>query len=235
MVQTGVDNGDTGARAGVALSPGVGGAHHEEGGVGGVGMILLRVLGGLILVLQEDALDAGHRPNGVQVAVANLGGDDVHQQGQIPFDVQLGADGGLNPGLGVGLLGLQAVPVADRSGVFRNVFHGVAHIQRGGVLQLDGYANQVRGLEGLKLPGELRGVAGRGGLTAIRGVFRADSGHQQGPQQRQNQQQGKQLAQGLDVLHRCFSFSVFALGHRLYLSTFSKKNQWNCEIIMKAT
>ena len=152
-VQAGVDDGDAGARAGVAHGPGFPGADHVLTGVDGVGVVLAGGDdGGLVEVLDDDLLDAGDRPDGLDVAEADVGGDHVGRQGQVPLDLQLSAGGLLDLDLH-GVLGLaQALSVGQGGVVPGHVLHGVA-VQGGSALQLDGDAEHIRCRIGLLLRG----------------------------------------------------------------------------------
>ena len=134
-VQTGVDDGDAGARAGVAFGPGALRPDHVFRGVGGVRAVAVFALcrnGRVVAVFRENVFDAGNGLDLRNVAVADVRGDRVHRKGNVPLDVQRGAGGGLDPG-GQGVLAAaQAPPVGNRLGVFGDAIRAVACVKGGG-------------------------------------------------------------------------------------------------------
>ena len=222
IVHAGVDDGHGVARAGVALGPGRRGAHHVVGGVGGVGLghvAVGLVNGGLVAVLHEDVLDAGNGLDGLQVAVAELGGDQVHCQGQVPLDVQALAQGGLDAGLNGVLPGPELVPVGVSRGVGAHAVGGVA-VQGGLTVQDDGHTDQIRQRVGRLLHGrgglfleraKLGDVQGRGvdgrqlrflrAVALFCGLGRGNRGNQQGDEHGDGQQDREKSAAEMCLLH----------------------------------
>ena len=144
QIQTGIHNSDLGAGAGVARSPGHVGADHQTRGSGvGIGSLIPLHNTGLILGFHKDVLDAGHRRDGLHIAIGDVGGDDVGSQGQVPLDVQLGADGSLDlRGHGF-LLGLEFVSVGHCVVVLRNIRGGEASLNGRLLFHDDGYTHDL--------------------------------------------------------------------------------------------
>ncbi len=200
-VQTGVDDGDAGARAGVALGPGVSSADHEGGGVGGVRPIAFLAFhgrGGIVTVFQEDVLDAGDGLDLRNVAVADVRRDRVHRQGDVPLDVQLGADGSLDLIGQGGLAAAEALAVGNRGGILRDVVHAVACVKGGGLVELDRHtddiAQRVFFLFDQPSVGKrrFRGLLGQGVRKC---------GNRDGQNHRQRQQQAEQPSNGAGCCH----------------------------------
>ena len=126
-VQTGVDDSDPGACTGVAAGPCIVGADHG-GGSGHHGICLGRlVFQRLILILQENILDALHGGDLLHLAVEHIGGDDVCSQGHVPHDIQAFAaqDILLDPGDHRSMLVFQAGTVGHGGGVVSHIHGGV--------------------------------------------------------------------------------------------------------------
>ncbi|CDB30727.1 unknown [Firmicutes bacterium CAG:137] len=143
-VNAGVDHGNPAARAGVAAGPGSSRADHVAGcgHIGGVRLVY-GVYRRVVPVFQNDLPDAGQRLNGRQLAVGDVGGDEVGCQGQIPDHIQPVAGGPLDAGGHTGLLLLQRIPVGHGAGVGRDAGGGVAGPDGGSPVQYDGYPDQV--------------------------------------------------------------------------------------------
>ena len=135
--ETGVDDRDLAAGAGVAGGPGVGGAglHGAGAHVGLVSGLACQVR--LVAILDDDVLDAGNGLDGLDVPVTDVGGDRVHRQREVPLHVQRAADGGFDLRSHCLLLCFQAVAVSLCSGVVRDVLHAVAGRDGGGLVQHD--------------------------------------------------------------------------------------------------
>ena len=147
-IRAGIDDGHLGACAGVTVSPGNVGADHVGGGghvgIGGLGFL---DHAGLIAGLDQDGINALDLLDLLDLAILNVGGDDVGSQGQIPNHIQrLAVQGLLGDGLGhLILLGFQLVAILHRLFAARgDVGRGKALVQGGGVAQHDGDADHVR-------------------------------------------------------------------------------------------
>ena len=147
-IRAGIDDGYLGACAGVTVSPGNVGADHGGGGSHiGVGSLGLLDHARLILRLDQDGINALDLLDLLDLAILNVGGDDVGGQGQIPNHIQrLAVQGLLGDGLGhLILLGFQLVAILHRLFAARgDVGRGKALVQGGGVAQHDGDADHVR-------------------------------------------------------------------------------------------
>ena len=147
-VSAGIDDGHLGACAGVTVSPGNAGADHGRGGSHvGVGSLGLLDHARLILRLDQDGINTLDLLDLLDLAILNVGGDDVGGQGQIPNHIQrLAVQGLLGDGLGhLILLGFQLVAILHRLFAARgDVGRGKALVQGGGVAQHDGDADHVR-------------------------------------------------------------------------------------------
>ena len=147
-VSAGINDGHLGACAGVTVSPGNVGADHGGGGSHiGVGSLGLLDHARLILRLDQDGINALDLLDLLDLAILNVGGDDVGGQGQIPNHIQrLAVQGLLGDGLGhLILLGFQLVAILHRLFAARgDVGRGKALVQGGGVAQHDGDADHVR-------------------------------------------------------------------------------------------
>ena len=147
-IRAGIDDGHLGACAGVTVSPGNAGADHGGGGSHvGVGSLGLLDHARLILRLDQDGINALDLLDLLDLAILNVGGDDVGGQGQIPNHIQrLAVQGLLGDGLGhLILLGFQLVAILHRLFAARgDVGRGKALVQGGGVAQHDGDADHVR-------------------------------------------------------------------------------------------
>ncbi len=146
-IDTGVDDGDAAACAGVAGLPSIPRAHHVLTGVGGVGVVRLSHRR-LIAVLQNHVLDAVDQADRGDIHVANLGGDGIDRQGHVPFHVQFAAQLLLDRCRDVGLLTAQTLTVVDRGAVGTHALHRVARVQCGGAVQEDGYTHFFVGRDG---------------------------------------------------------------------------------------
>ena len=145
-IRAGVDDGDAGARTGVAAVPQNAGADHAGAGVGaGHGILHPLCHGRLILGLHGHGPDAVDGGDLLQGAIGHPGGDDVAHQGHVPDHVQGTAVQGL-PGDGLfhGLLGsLKLRPVAHGLGIGGDAHGGKARLHGGGSIQHDGHAHQL--------------------------------------------------------------------------------------------
>ncbi len=87
-VRTGVDDGDTAARAGVAVCPGGRGADHRAGG----SHVGIGIAGGddirLIAVLERDGSHAVKRFDRLDLAIGHVGRDRVRQERHVPDDIE---------------------------------------------------------------------------------------------------------------------------------------------------
>ena len=147
-IRAGINDGHLGACAGVTVSPGNAGADHGRGGSHvGVGGLRLLDHARLILRLDQDGINTLDLLDLLDLAILNVGGDDVGGQGQIPNHIQrLAVQGLLGDGLGhLILLGFQLVAILHRLFAARgDVGRGKALVQGGGVAQHDGDADHVR-------------------------------------------------------------------------------------------
>ena len=147
-VSAGIDDGYLGACAGIAVGPGEVGADHVGGGghvgIGGLGFL---DHAGLILRLDQDGINALDLLDLLDLAILNVGGDDVGSQGQIPNHIQgLAVQGLLGNGLDhLVLLGFQLIPILHRlAAASSDISGGKAFFQGGGIAQHDGDADHVR-------------------------------------------------------------------------------------------
>ena len=142
-VQAGIDNGDLAAHAGVACCPSSAGADLGGGGrhVGVVGLGLIHHHG-LIAVLDQDGLDAPDALDLLDLVIADVGGDDVGGQRQVPDHVEAAIQLGVDPLGDALLLALEAVAVGDSGGA---ELGGAKLLDGGGVLQHDGDTDDVIG------------------------------------------------------------------------------------------
>ena len=143
-IETGVDDGNPGAGAGVTGFPGTVGAGH----LGGNQHVGLRCsvgggLLGLIPSLQNHILDAGKLPNLLNLPIGHISGNDIGRQGQVPCHIQLFANGLLNGCGHVCLLTLQAGAVGHGLLVFPNVHSGEARLNGGLLVQHDGHTDNL--------------------------------------------------------------------------------------------
>ena len=218
-VRAGVDDGDPGARSGISGGPGGGGADHFRGSghirIGGVcGDHVGRVPG-----FQDDLFHTGQRGNLFHLPVFHLGGDEIGRQGQIPDNIQRFAGDRLNLCGDLVLTGLQFLAVRHRSGVPGNIFRVEACFQGGGLLQHDGYADQLRirrawrggriadlgFLERSVHGGAVRLLEGeRGGVCA-----HSPDGDCKAAQHGRNQQPGEETGGRIRFFHTAFSFVRF--------------------------
>ena len=147
-IRAGIDDGYLGACAGVTVSPGNVGADHGGGGSHiGVGSLGLLDHARLILRLDQDGINALDLLDLLDLAILNVGGDDVGGQGQIPNHIQrLAVQGLLGDGLDhLVLLGFQLVAILHRlAAASSDISGGKAFFQGGGIAQHDGDADHVR-------------------------------------------------------------------------------------------
>ena len=219
-VDTGIDDGNTAACTGVAGLPDIDGAGHDGGGdLIGVQLLLgaLGHHGRLVDVLQDDLGDAGNGLDLGNVAEADIGGDQVGGQGQIPDHVQLIAGGPLDLCGQVLLPGLQLGAVGHRLGALGHVHGGEAGVEGGSVLQDDGDTDQVRiGVDGGRLLGR-SGLAqnfqtGSGAALGEADCIAGAGGSRRGSQAQHHcngQHQGKN-ALGQVCFHVSSSFLAFS-------------------------
>ena len=142
-VQAGIDDGDLAARAGVACCPSSAGADLGGGGrhAGIVGLGLIHHHG-LIAVLDQDGLDAPDALDLPDLVIADVGGDDVGGQRQVPDHIEAVIQLGVDPLGDALLLALEAVAVGDSGGA---ELGGAKLLDGGGVLQHDGDTDDVIG------------------------------------------------------------------------------------------
>ena len=140
-VRAGVNDSDGGACTVVAV--GVLG-HIGTGHLLGHDVVLLGSLG-MVDSLQIDALNAFDTGDLLDVAVADVGGDGVGNQGQVPDHVQLLALQGLlgDGGSDLILPGLQLGAVGNGVGVGQEALAGLDLADGGLALQDDGHADHV--------------------------------------------------------------------------------------------
>ena len=126
QIQTGIDHADPAAGAGVAVRPGTVRADHKPGR-GGIRHSRVR----LILVLDVDALHAGHSLNGLHLVVAHRRSYTIDPNGKLIANLQVSAQllGQLRH-LGQLLL-LQLVAVGHGRLVFANVHGGKSLLGQG--------------------------------------------------------------------------------------------------------
>ena len=167
QIQTGIDDGDTGARAGVAGGPGCGGTGLLAGG-GHVG-IHAAGAGNIrgILSLDDNAADAGDLLDQLDLTVHHVGRDQVGRQGQVPDHIQLGADNGLDLLDQAFLLPLQAFPVIHGRIILGKTVDGVTGIDGAGLVQEDGNTDYILiGIVCSVIQSVSRLPAGNGGRNA---------------------------------------------------------------------
>ena len=141
-IQTGVDNGDSGAATGIAGIPHMGGTghigrNHHVGLVGSVG----DRFHGMIAFFHNDLLNAGNIGDGLDLTVAHIGRDQVGGQSQIPDNVQFRAQGALDAGGDRSLILLQLRTVCHCGIVAGNALGREAGLQCGGIPQHNGDAD----------------------------------------------------------------------------------------------
>ena len=143
-VDTGIDHGDTGTGAGVALSPGCGRADLLAGGghIGVIGLLPVHHIG-LIPGLDQDLDNAGDLLDGFDLAVLHIGGNNIGSQCQVPDHVQLTANGSLDGSRYGSLPVLQLLPVAHGLRVLGDALYAEAGPDGGLLLQNDGYTDHV--------------------------------------------------------------------------------------------
>ncbi len=149
-IQTGIDNGNSLTCTGVTAGVGGGSAHHVTGGIHqGVGNRLLLYHLRQIAGFQHHILNPIHSLDVLYLAIGDVDGNDVGRQSQIPLDIQLTPDGGLDSGSD-GLLFLpQSVPVGHGGGIGRDFFGGESRLDGGLLLQNDGGADNLPGVMGV--------------------------------------------------------------------------------------
>ena len=155
-VKAGVDDGDAAARAGIAGGPGRRRSDHVSTGIGRVGVcgaVLLRK----IEVLALDGGDAGERLDHDHLSKAQIRGNSVDRERQVPVHVERMADHGLDLGRHQILFAEQAVTVGDGCLVIGDAFLREARVQRGRRVQEDGHADDLVQIH-LVHGGELFGV-----------------------------------------------------------------------------
>ena len=147
-IQTGINNGNAGTGAGVALGPGDIGANHFPGGRHQrVGDLLLIQHTGIVAVLNQYLFHAGQGGNLRNLAVGHMGGNHMGRQCQVPDHVQCIAMKDLlrNGVFHFHLLFLQRGPVVHCTGIAGgHLIRGKALFQCGGILQNDGDTDLVR-------------------------------------------------------------------------------------------
>ena len=102
------------------------------GGDGRVDLVELRLVAGL----KPDVRNAGDLLDGLNIADANLGRNDIDRQRQIPLDVH-GNAGRSDRRFYAGLLLSQRLAVRHGSSVRRDILGAVARRKRGGTIQND--------------------------------------------------------------------------------------------------
>ena len=153
-VDTGIDDGNLAAGAGITVGPGDVGADHVGGGAV-VGLVSLLVYLRLIAILQEHVLDTVDGLDGLDLSVEHVRRDVVGRKSQIPLDVQLAADDLLDLGSHSLLFFAETRAVGPGSGISRVALGLEAGIQSGGLLQDDGHTNDIRAAMGRFLIGFL--------------------------------------------------------------------------------
>ena len=147
-VDTGVDDRDAAARAGVARAPRRGCADHIGTGVRGVRLIALDAARHFVPHFQFDGLDARNAADRRDVLIRDLDGDRVDQKRQVPFDGQLVTDHAFDLRLHRVLLSSQALAVFDRTAVFCNAAGRESLIDSGLAVQEDRNADDLFGIAG---------------------------------------------------------------------------------------
>ena len=131
VVDTGVDDGDLAAGAGVTLCPDEFRTDHG-GGNGDLGLIRFLGYRCLVFRLDNDLLDAESFADGVDLVERNVGGNDVARNREIPDHVEFLASENLagNSGGNLVLLRSQIVAVADCLRVAGQFSSGEARFKR---------------------------------------------------------------------------------------------------------
>ena len=143
-IQTGIDDGDPGAGAGVAGGPGVVGADHGRGS-GHHGVCLA---GGafqcLVLVFHKHFLNAANGSNILHLTIQNVGGDDVGSQGHGPDHIQTASVQNilLDPGDHSSLLRPELLAVCHSCGIFCHICGGI-NFQSCLFIQHNGNTNHI--------------------------------------------------------------------------------------------
>ena len=143
-VQTGINDGDPGAGAGVAGGPGIVGADHGGGG-GHHGVCLAGgAFQSLVLVLHKHFLNAADGRDVFHLAILDVGGNDVGSQGHSPDHIQIGAVQNilLDPGDHGSLLHPELVAVGQGCGIFCHIRGGI-HFQSCLFVQHNGNADHI--------------------------------------------------------------------------------------------
>ncbi len=144
-VDTGVDHRNTAARTGIAISPDRARADLPRGGLHSGRILFLAIYDtGLVARLDDDLCNAGHRLNPRNIAISDIGRDQVCCQRQVPANVQLAVQRTLNAVGKEHLLLLQRSAVGHRQAVGRDILRGEAGFQRGGRFQQNRDTNHVR-------------------------------------------------------------------------------------------
>ena len=142
-VDAGVDHGNPAARAGVARRPNRAGADLCRRGRH-VGIVYFTLIDnhGLIARLKRNALDARNLGDFVNLAIADIGRDQIRRQRQIPDNLGLLSCCGFNLLHHSVLLRLQLRPVCRDRGVRRNILRAVKLHCRC-FLQYNGHTHQI--------------------------------------------------------------------------------------------
>ena len=223
-VDTGIDHRDAAARTGIACGPRRAGAdlHGRCSHVGIRRLVLIddhRHIPGL----KNDLLNAGDSPDLFDLAVFDVGGDQVGGKRQIPHDVELFAGRRLDLPRHAVLLRLQLIAVGVHGRVGGDVRRAVK-LHRGSLVQNDGYTDNVA----VRVCGRIfffftfrsfcehfrADVFRLLELQTLRPAFRSSRAgrDQESRQHRQNQKQAEHTAQ-IALLHSFPSFCIFVLPH----------------------
>ncbi len=133
-IRTGIDDGDTGASAGVARSPGCSRTDLlARGSHIGISRASVHHVG-QILGLDHNALNTGDLFDGLDLAVGHIGRNDICCQGQIPDNVQILFCCLLDLRNHIGLLFFQLRTVVHCCSILRNAHSAVASFDRRSLL-----------------------------------------------------------------------------------------------------
>ena len=147
-IDTGVDDGDLAARAGITVRPALGCAGHQRGGSHvRIHGFFRGSDGGLVLLLKDHFLHAGKSGDPIDGHGRHDCGDDVRRKGQVPLHVKLFAaqDLARYPFRQRVLLIAQALPVGHGLFVGGDVGGGKALFERGSAVKHNGYAHVPQG------------------------------------------------------------------------------------------
>ena len=176
-IRTGIDDGDTGTGAGVAVAPGCGGTGLLAGG----GHVGIGSAGGnhvgRIHGLDQDLSNTVDSLDGLDLAVSDVSGNDVGGQGQVPDNVQFLCGSLFDLSGNLFLSSLQVVTVQLSEEVGTGSFCLETSFQSAGLVQNDGHTDDIRIGVGRLLIRHLGHIAGElGGNAAVADFLEADAG-----------------------------------------------------------